>query len=62
MAPTYTTVGGSPNPDPYYISPEEEAAMYDGPPDWDEAEEPVNEYGPALLEALRSSLNTTRQA
>lgn len=27
MSPRYTTVGGYPNLDPYYISPEEEAAM-----------------------------------
>lgn len=49
MSPRYVTVGGYLDTDPYYVSPEEEAAIYDGPPDWDEAEEPVNEYGPALL-------------
>jgi hypothetical protein len=27
MCPQYTTIGGYPNTDPYYISPEEEAAM-----------------------------------
>lgn len=52
MSPRYTTVGGYPNTDPYYISPEEEAAMYDGPPNWDEAEEPIAD----AVEALRASL------
>lgn len=40
--------GGYPNPDPYYISPEEEAAMYDGPPDWNEEEEPIDENAEGL--------------
>jgi hypothetical protein len=29
MSPRYTTVGGYPNTDPYYISPEEEAEMHE---------------------------------
>lgn len=57
MSPRHFLPGGYPNPDPYYISPEEEAAMYDGPPDWDEAEEPIAD----AVEALRSSLNSTRR-
>lgn len=43
MSARHFLPGGYPNPDPCYISPEEEAAMCDGPPDWDEPEEPVNE-------------------
>jgi hypothetical protein len=43
--PNYKHVGGYINTDPYYISPEEEAAMYDGPPDWDDDAIPVNIFG-----------------
>ena len=33
------------NTDPHYISPEEEAAMSDAPPDWDDDSIPVNVDG-----------------
>lgn len=44
--PTYVRVGGYIDTDPYYISPEEEADLYDGPPDWDDEDDiPVNVDG-----------------
>lgn len=58
MSPRYVLPGGYPNPDPHYISPEEEAAMYDGPPDWDgdaipeaDAESPVSASKASHLES-----------